>query len=352
MKRAMSVDELGPYLLHQMDQIWPVESLEGVTSILAVSGGPDSIALARLVSECKMNSRVFIAHFDHGLRKQSAKDAAFVKEFSRENGFEFIGGQARGLAAGSNQGQGLEAKARAARYEFLKEAAQSTGARFIATAHTMDDQAETLIHRFFRGTGIRGLQGIANCRMLQPGTSLIRPLLHCRKRDLLAYLALKDQKFQIDESNGSGEFTRNRIRNELIPLVSDILDQDPVPGLSSLAELAAGAQSWIDRALEDMYDQHVKIEKRLVSIHTKQGLPTQPRFLLNELLALVWRRQNWPQQQMSSAKWNSLSDLIVRPAAEATNGDGPSTKIMLPGKITAESRREGIAIWDDSDKSD
>lgn len=338
-----SVEKIDQYLLQQMEQVWPVESIQGVTSILAVSGGSDSVALAKLVSNLKLSSNVYLAHFNHGLRgTQSDEDAAFVQELSRALGFEFIGGSTADLKSESHGGQGQESLARNARYEFLANAAKELGARFVATAHTLDDQAETLIHRFFRGTGIRGLQGISASRMLIPGVSLVRPLLGCRKRELESFLHLTKQEFRVDQSNQSDQYTRNRIRNELIPLAEKIFEKEIALSLNSLATLTQQAQSWIDETVEAMFEKKVKVENGIVSIRVDEELIAQPRFLINELTGLIWQNQDWPLQQMSRSKWDSISDLIFF----EYNDEANTNKIMLPGQIVAERRAQAVAIWD------
>ena len=120
-------------------------------------------------------------------------------------------------AAGS-RGQGIEA-ARAARYAVLEEMAGRVGARFVVTAHTADDQAETILHRILRGTGLRGLSGMSRSRRLGPAT-LLRPLLAIGRAELAAYLRDCQQPFRTDASNRDVRFMRNRIRNELLPLLA------------------------------------------------------------------------------------------------------------------------------------
>ena len=118
------------------------------------------------------------------------------------------------LAAES--GDGIEAAARTARYHFLEQTAGRLGARFVATAHTADDQAETILHRIIRGTGIRGLSGMARARPLGHAT-LIRPLLGVRRAELQTYLDALGQPYRHDQSNADLRFTRNRIRHQTMP---------------------------------------------------------------------------------------------------------------------------------------
>src|SRR5690606_24443286 len=116
-------------------------------------------------------------------------------------------------------GENLEQVAREERYAWLARVAAEEGAGWVATGHTADDQAETVLHRLLRGTGLRGLRGIAARRELRPGIWLLRPLLHLGRADVLAYLGALGQDYRRDSSNLDPRFTRNRIRSELLPLL-------------------------------------------------------------------------------------------------------------------------------------
>src|SRR5436189_3233901 len=111
----------------------------------------------------------------------------------------------------------LEAVGRRVRYDFLASVARETGAAWVATGHTADDQAETVLHRLLRGTGLKGLAGIPARRALAPGVDVVRPLLKVRRAEVLAFLQETGQRFRQDTSNVDPRFTRNRIRHELLP---------------------------------------------------------------------------------------------------------------------------------------
>jgi tRNA(Ile)-lysidine synthase len=115
---------------------------------------------------------------------------------------------------------GVEAAARAARYEFLQATAERLGARYVATAHTADDQAETVLHHIVRGTGLAGLAGMSRARSLGAAATLIRPLLSFRRRDVIEYLGALGQSYCEDTTNRDPAFTRSRIRHELLPLLA------------------------------------------------------------------------------------------------------------------------------------
>jgi tRNA(Ile)-lysidine synthase len=312
----------------KLAEAWPPSDWADVTVLVAVSGGGDSVALLRAMTALKTGGagRICVAHLNHQLRPDADEDERFVVELSRRLGVacEVDRVAVRDMAAQS--GDGLEAAARSARYEFLQETAGRLGARFVATAHTADDQAETILHRIIRGTGVRGLAGIARVRPLGHA-SLMRPLLGVGRDELRAYLDAIGQPYRHDQSNSDKRFTRNRIRNELLPRLCRRFNPGAVEALLRLATLAGEAQSVIDGLVDEWCDRCVTIEgPNAVRIEMAE-LIDQPRYLVRELLAAVWRRQGWPMQSMGWQQWDELGAL----AAAA-----PPERRMFPGEVTVE----------------
>ena len=156
--------------------------------ILALSGGADSLFLGeKLLAE---GAEIIAAHFDHCLRNDSAKDAEFCKKWSKEKGIVFETEQWK-------YPQKSEEKARTARYDFLEKIRQKHNAKHICTAHHADDQAETILFRFLRGSGIKGLSGMQE---YDPDRKILRPLLHTKKSDILAELKRQNIAFCHDKN--------------------------------------------------------------------------------------------------------------------------------------------------------
>jgi tRNA(Ile)-lysidine synthase len=191
--------------------------------LIAVSGGPDSTALlwlaARWRGRRKAGPKLVAVTVDHGLRPEGALEAKAVKRFARELGIEH-----RTLRwTGAKPKSGLQEAARDARYLLLARAARRAGARHVLTAHTLDDQAETVLFRLARGSGIAGLSGMA--RVVALGDLLlVRPLLALPKVRLLATLKTAGVTFAEDPSNRDPRFTRTRLRNVLPVLAGEGLD--------------------------------------------------------------------------------------------------------------------------------
>src|SRR5262249_20572855 len=144
--------------------------------------------------------------------------------------------------------------------------AEQVGARYVATGHTADDQVETVLHHILRGTGIDGLAGIRRTRAISPSVALVRPLLWARRSDVLSYLQALGQEFRIDRSNEDVRFTRNRIRNELLPELRQNFNQNVDDALLRLASQAAEAQQVISEAAGALMERCVELDDDSVRI--------------------------------------------------------------------------------------
>ncbi|MHB9078021.1 MAG: tRNA lysidine(34) synthetase TilS [Pirellulaceae bacterium] len=315
---------------------WPPADWHDVAVVVAVSGGCDSVALVRALAHLRdaTPGRLVVAHFNHQWRGvESAEDEAFVCGLADQCGLACDVG--RGEPSPVSAGDGLEAAARQQRYHFLREVSDRWGARYVATAHTADDQVETILHRIVRGTGLAGLAGIPRTRLLSSLTTVIRPLLRLKRPEVLGYLDDLGQPFRTDASNTWVEFTRNRIRHELLPALQRDYNPRVADAVHRLGELARQAQQVIDTLVEalrvscvtQVHAGHVRIECG--------PLREQASFLIRELLIAIWREQQWPLQDMSGAKWHELCRLVQDP-------DATRQVVILPGPIRAEGR--GLVI--------
>ena len=157
------------------------------TIVVGVSGGADSVALllalAELKSASKLSVKICVAHLDHKLRKASASDARWVADLAAKLGFESVIGRSKVAEIARDNNDNLEQAAREARYAFLARTAKRKSARYVLTAHTMDDQAETVLLRLMRGSAGAGLGGMEAMRPLGNSVQLVRPLLWARRTD-------------------------------------------------------------------------------------------------------------------------------------------------------------------------
>jgi tRNA(Ile)-lysidine synthase len=192
------------------------------TVVVAVSGGADSTALLLAIEELKRSNKLYIgvcvAHLDHRLRKSSSKDAKWVADLSAKLGFKSVIGRAKQL---DETNENLEQAAREARYAFLERTAKRVSANYVLTAHTMDDQAETVLMRLMRGSASLGLGGMESLRPLAKTSSikLVRPLLWARRSETENYCRVRRINFLSDEMNDDLTFARVKVRKQLLPLM-------------------------------------------------------------------------------------------------------------------------------------
>lgn len=220
--------------------------------LVACSGGADSVALVHLLCLLRGEAawQLCVGHVHHGLRASADADAAFVAGLARRLGLPYLERRLEGLA-----GPDLEARARTARYRALAEMARQAGAQAVATGHTLDDQAETVLLRLVRGTANPGLAGIRPRRPLAPGVVVVRPLLWCRREQLRRFLEEEGETWREDESNADPRHARNRVRSWLVPLL--VAENPRLPeALARLAEVTREEEAvwaeWVARALQDL----------------------------------------------------------------------------------------------------
>lgn len=207
--------------------------------VVGLSGGPDSMALLHLLLDLRPRRDwdLLAVHIHHGIREEADQDAWAAQVAAEGAGVPF---HRRSIFAGPNPS---EDRLRRKRYHLLGSEALEFGATAVAVGHQRDDQAETVIQRVVRGTGIRGLAGIPYKRELpgSGGATLIRPLLDCSREEILAYLGRRKIPWQEDSTNRDPRYARNRIRHEVIPLLKEALNETVIDALSRLSILARDA---------------------------------------------------------------------------------------------------------------
>ena len=209
----------------------------GKRVLVAASGGADSTALALALKT--LGCGIALAHVHHGIRGKSADaDARFVRALAKKLGAPFFLGTFDVPAEAKRRGESLEMAARRVRRDFLAATARREKIRWVATGHTADDQAETVLMRIARGTSITGLAGIPYVAR-QGGVRFIRPLRDATRGQIVNYLKSRRQTWREDESNAEDFALRNRVRHEILPLLEKRLNPGVRQALVRLAEIAA-----------------------------------------------------------------------------------------------------------------
>ena len=343
---------------------FPLDAWRSRRVCAAVSGGADSVALLRglvrlpeITDNPNLRRNFFVATVDHRSRgAESDGDVAFVEALAAELGVDFFRRtlDPTELEAEARRQGSWESAARELRYRALVDAAKTGGARFLATAHHRDDQLETLLFRLFRGAGFDGLRGVPAVRPLDESLVLIRPLLAVGRAEILAYLAQLNQPYRVDSSNASPRYARNRIRNELAPLLDSIFPGRWDAALLRLAELAAETETFFDAqtapldakiaaakrrdalfartldslnvpdAANDANNKHSPNDADAVNpannasaasspdvvILPLEPLRDAPEPLVRRYFRQIWRDRNWPLAAMGAAEWRRLTAAV------------------------------------------
>jgi tRNA(Ile)-lysidine synthase len=300
---------------------WVASGL-GPAWVIAVSGGGDSVGLLQALHAMapRVGLTLSVAHLDHGVRGEAARvDAAFVADLAGTLGLPFDLGRWEPTHAAH-----FEADARRARYAWLLDVARARGAKAIAVGHTADDQAETVLHRILRGTGLRGLAGIPATRALSDDVTLVRPLLTISRQQIRGYLKTLGQPFRDDATNTDTSRTRARIRHDLLPKLAAEYNRHVAEALVRLGRLAADSERAYAGRVHEAYKLAVDLDTDHDGVTFRRDrLMTLPSFLRTEVLRLAWRRAGWPEVSMTERRWRRLVQLVLRTRSARTDvGEG------------------------------
>jgi len=276
---------------------------DGDSIVVGVSGGPDSVYLLYLLNSLKkkFDLKLTIAHLDHMLRRDSPKDAEFVRKLGLKLDIPVVIGRIN-VKLLSRKGS-LEEIARDARLRFLFKVAKDIKAKKIALAHNLDDQAETVLMRIIRGTGLFGLSGIL-AKKEMGGFIIIRPLIKTRRKDIENFLRKSKIATRIDKSNLMDIYFRNKVRNKLIPLLEKEYNPQIKEILSNLADNSAQDYDFLNtQALRLVKERFGRVKlAQLIKLH-----PAMRRLVLR----LNIKKLQGSTRRISFTHIKEIEDLII-----------------------------------------
>ncbi len=324
--------------------------------LVAVSGGPDSVALLHLFGRLRAESRfpLSVAHLNHALRgEESDMDEAFVADLSLRYQVPYI---SRKLSPGQLGGapEGMEAAARKVRYDFLRDAAGRVGAARVALGHTKSDQAETLLLRLLRGSGPRGLGGIHPSR----DGLFIRPLLESSREEVEAYLRNSGERWREDSSNQDLRRTRNRIRHQLMPLLQSQYNPEVVDVLSRTTSVLREEDEYLDSVVRELARRLVRQEEQGIALAIP-AVRVLPPALRRRLLRSFLEKATPPlSPPLDFETTLALEDLVTagRHQTALTLGPGLEIRVLYadlvavskpapPGRASVPLPVPGEATW-------
>ncbi len=297
--------------------------------LVGVSGGPDSVALLYLLNSIskEFKLKLSVAHLDHMLRPDSGKDRKFVEALASRLKLPVIVKQIdvkKISAAGS-----LEESARNARFRFLFQAAKNIKADKIALGHNLDDQAETVLMRLLRGTGLYGLAGILPKRNIN-GFIVIRPLIETKRKDIEYFLRRRKIKFMIDKTNLQNLYFRNKIRHDLLPLLEKKYNKNIKEILSNMAEHVGFDYEYLNRQAQKLLrklGRRINIDK-FVRLH-----PSMQRLVLRLYIA----RLQGDMRRITFKHIQEIEDLLF---------NRPFNSIVdLPKGVSVKKKKRTLSVY-------
>lgn len=288
---------------------------EGTGIVVGVSGGADSVCLLAILKalQSELMLTLTAVHVHHGLRGEEADgDKAFVQALCEKWSIPLRVYDVDVKSISRSKGISLEEAGREVRYDLFAQVLKETGSEFIAVAHQMEDQAETVMLHLLRGTGLDGL-----CGMSVRQGNLLRPLLNISRAEILEYLTRNAIPYRVDSSNLSGDYTRNRVRNELFPALREMFSVDPVKQLVRLSTLVQDDYIHLEEEARSAFKQ-CSIEQApngsesIVSELSLSKLKSFSDALIKRIIRIAWERIKGNRKNLEQVHVTQVLELIKK----------------------------------------
>ena len=220
--------------------------------VLGVSGGPDSITMLDILRQIReeFDFEIVVAHINHMIRKEAIQDEEYVKKYCEKNNIKCFAKRIDVIDIANNKKIGTEEAGRLVRYEFFDEVLKQTGSNKIAIAHNKNDKVETIIMHVLRGSGLSGLKGIEPIR-----GNIIRPLIECERKEIEKYCDENKLEPRIDKTNFENDYTRNKIRNIVIPYIEKELNPNIIETIDRLSEVIKKEDRYLEKVASNVYEK-------------------------------------------------------------------------------------------------
>lgn len=308
--------------------------------LVALSGGPDSICLLHILNSLKdiLNIEIFAAHVNHCLRGDDAdEDERYVKEFCEKLQIPCYIKKANINKIAEERKISSEMAGREIRYEFFDEIFKNENLNKIAIAHNANDQAETILMRIMRGTGLEGLIGIKPIRDYK----YIRPILCLTRDEIEKYCESNNLNPRIDKTNLENIYSRNKIRLDMIPYIKENFNSDIVSTLNRLASLSAIDQEYIEGVCDEKYERFCKEYRESITID--KGAFKENRAILSRIIRKVYIKLNGNGYNF---EMKHIDDIVSLQKGET------GKEIHLPNDIICKNIYGEISIYLNNKKND
>lgn len=251
--------------------------------VVGVSGGPDSITLLNVLKNIKekeiIKFNLVVCHINHMIREEAVSDEKYVEEYCKKNNIDFFAKRIKVEEMAEKEKIGTEEAGRKARYEFFNEILNKTNANKIATAHTANDNAETVLMNIIRGSGTLGLKGIE-----AKNGKLIRPLIECKRSEIEKYCKDENLNPRIDKTNFENIYTRNKVRNMLIPYIENNFNPNIIEAINRLSDLSKQENDFLEKLTKEAYKKILVEQKKNEIILDLNSFNSQEIVIKNRLV--------------------------------------------------------------------
>ena len=296
--------------------------------VLAVSGGPDSMAMLNILNELKnegiINFNFCVAHVNHMIRQEAKDDEEYVKKYCEENNIDFYSKSIDVQKLANNNKVGTEEAGRYARYEFFDEILEKTNSNKIAIAHNKNDKAETIIMNIFRGSGITGLKGIESRR-----GKYIRPLIECERFEIENYCEEEKLNPRIDKTNFENTYTRNKIRNIVIPYIKKEFNPNIIETLNRLSELVIDEENYIEKQIEKIYKELLISEGKKEIVINLKSFNNQEKVIKSKIILYTITRLFGTSKEISKIHIDDIMKLCSNNIGNKYLMPNKNTKILI-----------------------
>lgn len=260
---------------------------DGDKIVLGVSGGPDSISMLDILNKIKNENtikfEIVVAHINHMIREEAIDDEKYVQEYCKKNNIECYIKRIDVMKIANTNKIGTEEAGRKVRYDFFEEILKETNSNKIAIAHNINDKVETIIMHLLRGTGLSGLKGIEPIRE----NKYIRPLIECERYEIEQYCEQNELNPRIDKTNFENEYTRNKIRNVVIPYIKSEFNPNIIQTVNRLSQVITEENEYMEKTAKEVYKQ-LLIEKEDNQIALKlKEFNKQEKVIKNRIIMLA-----------------------------------------------------------------
>lgn len=293
--------------------------------VVGVSGGPDSMTLLSILLKLKeeFNLKIYVAHVNHMLRENAIKDEEYVKEFCEKNNIEMFIKKANISEIAKKEKIGLEEAGRNARYNFFEEVLKNTESNKIAIAHNLNDKVETIIMNTLRGSGISGLKGIEAKRK-----KYIRPLIEIERYEIEKYCIENKINPRHDESNDDNTYTRNKIRNIVIPYIKNEFNPNIIKTLNRLSEIIKEEDEYVQSETEKIFKEILLTDEKNKIEFDPRKFNEQEKVIQKNLILLAIKKVKGSTQGIEKVNIddiiklcnNNIGNKLIRPVKQLEIG--------------------------------